>query len=90
MSFAPSAVGSSANEVLFKTEQLLSRNIKRQVKWNTPVDTKEIMETAKKIYYDAAKKLSVETTPVFLVSKGWTNKCMARHNVDNVIIKWGC
>ena len=45
------------------------------------MDTKEIMETAKKMYCVVAKKLNVEISPMFLASKVWVDKFMARHNV---------
>ena len=90
MSLVLSAAGlsakRSANQVLLKIKQLLNRYIKRQAKRNTPIDTKEIMETAKEIYCGVAKKLNVETPPMFLTSKGWLDRFMAKHNVKVVKI----
>ena len=56
--------------MVLKTERSLIRYIERQAKQNTPVDTTEIMETAKEIYCGVAKKLNVEIPPVFLTSNG--------------------
>ena len=42
------------------------------------------MEIAKEIYCGEVKKLNVETPPVFLASKGWVDKYMARYNVKIV------
>ena len=63
----------------------LSRYVERQVKRNSLVDTKEIMETAKEIYCGVAKKLNVNSQLVFLTSNGRVDKFTARHNVKNVI-----
>ena len=90
MSLAPFATGlsgkKSANQMRLKTDLILSRYIRRQVKQNTPVDTKEIMETAKEIYCGVTKKLNVETLFVFIASKGWVDNFLARHYVKIVTI----
>ena len=50
------------------------------------MDTKETMEIAKEIYCVVSKKLDVKTPPMFLASKGWVDRFMARYNVKNVTI----
>ena len=59
------------------------------MKLNTLAHTKEIIKTAKAIYYGVSEKLNVETPPMFLASKGWVDKFMVRHNVK-ILLRLGC